>query len=569
MPQLNQLSTRNFKSQLMLVFGGLVTIWLVVVGGYFVQKNTDAVATNGGDAVHATAIATAQLLSTEVRERSQEIDLLAKSFLFTETDLSNYKIREALESRQKVHGEYLWIGVASLSGKVLQATNGVLVGEAIESRPWFRAGQQGSYAGDIHEAVALAKHLQQIKPNQPLRFIDFAAPLFDSHGNLQGVLAAHTSWDWVTDMVVNKVQEPLANRASEILILNRHGEVLYPFDKIGTTHLPAGIVPSRPYQVLSWPDEGRFLTSVVPVNNIAQLNLNWQVVVREPVDTALLPVRQLREKLLAIGVLSILLFVAVAYYFAARTSQPIEALAAAATRVLSRERNIEFPKVTSGTSSEVAQLCTSFHRMTESLLAREQELNELNASLEQQVAERTAELTRANERLSILATHDGLTGIANRRHFEDRLSLAFQLSRRTMDEYTVMMVDADHFKRINDTHGHDIGDAVLRQLAHILKSQVRVTDLVARYGGEEFIVLLNDSGNNDADADADADALQVASKIRAAIEVANFPQVGQVTVSIGLARSTATDSSKEQALKRADEALYKAKNKGRNRVVYQ
>lgn len=124
----------------------------------------------------------------------------------------------------------------------------------------------------------------------------------------------------------------------------------------------------------------------------------------------------------------------------------------------------------------------------------------------------------------------------------------------------MLLIDVDHFKRINDTHGHAVGDDVLRQLAQLIQDATRATDFVARYGGEEFAVLL-------PEVEAPDSPDVVAEKIRAAIAGAHFETVGQVTVSIGVGLVEASDSDTTVLIKRADQQLYRAKSSGRNQVA--
>ncbi len=160
------------------------------------------------------------------------------------------------------------------------------------------------------------------------------------------------------------------------------------------------------------------------------------------------------------------------------------------------------------------------------------------------------------------ATRDGLTGLFNRRHFYERANA--ELSRRQRDPkpLALVLVDVDHFKQINDTYGHAVGDEVLRAIAQRLREASRSSDLVGRYGGEEFILLLSP-------ADSAAAAL-IAERLRssiAALPVATERGPLAVTLSAGLCISPAQDTpSLESLAKRADTALYQAKAAGRNRV---
>jgi diguanylate cyclase (GGDEF)-like protein len=159
--------------------------------------------------------------------------------------------------------------------------------------------------------------------------------------------------------------------------------------------------------------------------------------------------------------------------------------------------------------------------------------------------------------LRALADHDPLTGLLNRRGFNERLAAAVASAARRQAPLSVITVDADHFKRVNDMFGHDVGDQVLQSIAGVLSDRLRTSDFVARLGGEEFIVVLPDT--------AEAGAAQAASALVNAVRAADMPVVGRVTVSCGVAELRLGQESVDEALRRADEALYLAKQGGRNR----
>lgn len=168
------------------------------------------------------------------------------------------------------------------------------------------------------------------------------------------------------------------------------------------------------------------------------------------------------------------------------------------------------------------------------------------------------EQKRLRKELEQAASRDPLTGLWNRRQFLLLLDNARAQKRRYDVDYSLMLIDADHFKSINDRYGHDAGDEVLVLLARALEARVRETDTVCRWGGEEFIVLLPQTDC--------ASAQLLAESLRGSVERIRVPHLPPVTVSIGVARHRASESS-ESLIKRADEALYQAKAAGRNRVV--
>ena len=165
----------------------------------------------------------------------------------------------------------------------------------------------------------------------------------------------------------------------------------------------------------------------------------------------------------------------------------------------------------------------------------------------------------ADERdvMAYLAIFDALTRIPNRRGLDVRLAEEFVRAERYGGALSVLLLDIDHFKAVNDEHGHDVGDDLLRQVAHLLQEACRGPDFVGRWGGEEFMMILPEAGP--------AAAREVASRVRARVEEEAFAGVGGLTVSIGVA-SFEPGVTTDTLFRRVDRALYTAKRKGRNRV---
>lgn len=200
-----------------------------------------------------------------------------------------------------------------------------------------------------------------------------------------------------------------------------------------------------------------------------------------------------------------------------------------------------------GRATELAGVCIDATARKQA----EQQILQLNAELEAKVEARTTELLAANEELRQLARHDALTGLPNRLAANERRRLEFVALQRSGQPYAVLLIDIDHFKRVNDSFGHAVGDRVLQQMGRTLAQSLRESDFVARWGGEEFLVLLPDSG-------LDAARL-VGEKLRQAIESCPDTDAGLITISLGLALATPITPDEDTPLREADACLYAAK----------
>lgn len=181
-------------------------------------------------------------------------------------------------------------------------------------------------------------------------------------------------------------------------------------------------------------------------------------------------------------------------------------------------------------------------------------LNNELSGMSRQLARKNRELEKANRKIRELSRTDSLTGLANRAYFQERFEQIFALAKRHQAPLAVVMMDLDHFKHINDTYGHDAGDAVLRHFGGLVRESCRQEDFAARFGGEEFILYLPHT--------IVKEALALADRLRQALAGVNILENQyQVTVSIGVA-GMVPDDSPESLIKRADQALYKAKEEG-------
>ena len=197
------------------------------------------------------------------------------------------------------------------------------------------------------------------------------------------------------------------------------------------------------------------------------------------------------------------------------------------------------------------------YKQERDLIRQNEALRAMNAELESLVAARTRELVEKNRQLEVLSVTDKLTGLFNRRKLDELLEEELARSRRFAVGFSVVLLDIDHFKRINDSHGHVVGDAVLAAVAGILNECTREADAIGRFGGEEFLLVCRHATREAGHATAD--------NIRARMEAFAFPDVGTVTGSFGVAAYRDGDTL-ASLVGRADAALYRAKAAGRNRV---
>ena len=215
---------------------------------------------------------------------------------------------------------------------------------------------------------------------------------------------------------------------------------------------------------------------------------------------------------------------------------------------------------------EVGVIHNAIITMVERIHSHTRLLDELNSSLEEKVRIRTKELTEANQKLEKLAIIDPLTNISNRRDFERHFQEMYSIAVRDKKRITIIMSDIDHFKNINDTYGHIIGDEVLKKVAMVLRSSLkRSTDIVARYGGEEFIILLYDT--DEAGAKNLCESIQRKLKEKTNYLLNGF-EISTYTMSFGISTFMASeDIETDFLIGCADKALYEAKESGRNKVV--
>jgi diguanylate cyclase (GGDEF)-like protein len=370
-------------------------------------------------------------------------------------------------------------------------------------------------------------------------------PVLSLHNELVGALSA------VLDLSTIKpgLQAIVQSSPAEVILLAQDGKPLLATQTATPTLMPPGaqslnrlrVKPGEPIviqghhhrQVLAIADASSSLpVIVVAERDLAEIFDAW---------LSLLGLFALLTAALT------LLVAMVAYWIGRSIVTPLNSLIAAADGIAHGDLSVQLRDAPAG---EIGHLTRVFNMMADRLRRSRAEVQATNQALQAQ-----------NQLLETLATRDGLTGLCNRKKLDDILAEQFARFRRNHQPFAVLMLDLDNFKSINDTYGHVVGDQVLVDVAVILRQSIRTIDHASRYGGEEFIIVLVETVSEEA--------LAVAQRIRARVE--NFSSVSgnervSVTVSIGVTHSREEDSSAEAAIGRADQALYQAKQGGRNRV---
>jgi diguanylate cyclase (GGDEF)-like protein len=406
----------------------------------------------------------------------------------------------------------------------------------------------------------LASKLPPYSDGSPFRFVDVAVPVGDASGQVIGVLGAHLSWRWA-DVVRREV---LSSRRPElkedVIVLDRAGRVLLGPNAEATPYTAEEL--ASVHFIVHTAEGDRLAAAATTRGRGDYPGLGWIVVALQPVDTALAGANRLTSLILLLGLATAVLGVGAIWWVAARLTRPLALLTGAVDRI-GREPNATMTRHVHG-SPEVLRLSASVRSLLRRIGTAEAgaRLIEAEASHAVNAAEdRVRRLGADLHAMQVLADTDALTGLLNRRAFLPLAGDAMSYFKRYRRTICILMIDIDHFKRVNDLYGHASGDVVIRQVGRIISEAIRTTDKVARFGGEEFVALLRETDLKGAAIFAD--------RIRQTVANTVFEPEGQclrATISIGMAEAEFTDGDIDHTIERADRALYAAKSGGRNCV---
>ena len=384
----------KLRTSIVLTFGGLAFLTTTLVA-MIVGSEARALAEHDAHLrLEAAAIEIRNELDRDMFERFRDVKNAATlSPLFTE---GSAPLRRAWFDRMlATYPDYAWLGFAGLDGKVLTSANGVLEGQSVAARPWFKAGVAAPFVGDVHSALLLEKLLPN-PSGEPMRFVDVATPVKNSDGQVIGVLGAHLSWQWarrIRHTALAALDE--GHQGIEAYILDHGGTVLLGPDAsldhplaLPGLDAPAATPQSR---LIVWPDEQPYLTTTIATEGYLDFpGLGWSVTIRQPRALAFADAQGIQRRVLWVGLAAAALVGLIAWFLAGWLSRPLAALTDAAHRVRKGEAGVALPRLRG--YFEVASLAHSLDAMTTTLERQRNDLSELNVTLEARIAHRSATL---------------------------------------------------------------------------------------------------------------------------------------------------------------------------------
>jgi len=378
------------------VLCGVLTVSLVAL----VQNQArDQVRESIGFGLGELAQQAADKLDRGMYERYREVNLLARRIADLGPATTLESQRRMLDDAHRSYDYYSWMGIASADGTVQVAARGLLEGADVGARPWFRNALAGIHIGDVHEALLLAGLLPQVA-GEPQRFVDVAFPIDGPDGRPRAVLGAHLSWQWAHDVERSVIEPIQAGRQVDGLIVDTEGLVLLgPPGLQGTTIDTASLRRARTergvgYVLERWNDGKEYLVGYSQTAGYADYpGLGWTVLLRQEAGNAYAAVSRLGEYALWTGVAMAVLFSIAGALVANWITHPIKNLQEHADRI---RRGTTAPLVPDARSyDEVRSLASALNSLLADLVRRGRELEELNHTLEERVAQRTQELAGA------------------------------------------------------------------------------------------------------------------------------------------------------------------------------
>jgi diguanylate cyclase (GGDEF)-like protein len=374
-----------------------------------------------------------------------------------------------------------------------------------------------------------------------------AEPISDPQsGDQLGVLVARLGFETIREYLETSV----TNDAHEIFLMTDGGLILASSEALPASSPQITVAPADARKLFDSAGEPHEYDSFRGNKVIGVLStmdaLGWGVVAHIDRERAYSRIASLRNVTFLLTVCIALGIGLAAYLLGMTIVRPLDRLTAGATGITEGKLDVHLPVYSRG---ELGAMTVAFNRMAMRLRQVLGELDDTNKAL-----------IKKNEELHELSITDSLTGLNNRKHMMETLESEGARAVRYNHPYSILMIDIDGFKTFNDTYGHLAGDEVLREVAATLKHSLRAGDYAARYGGEEFLILLPETGPEDAALSAE--------RLRQRVEATFGVDEGspEITVSVGVASFPDNGSGPEHVLVQADTAMYSAKRAGRNRV---
>lgn len=514
-----------------LVFAALVTLVPSLgLGWFYFSQAEKAVRESARQELGNTAAHAEREIRLWLRERFYDIRIFSSSYLLTgalesqrgEEELRNIlgDIRDYFSLIRDQYGIYKAFHLFDKGGKsILQ--------DPPDGQPWRLPTdwqwQLESQKGFIGEFSLNGENTRLL----------MGVPIKSGKGLLQGVLAASVDSSAMATLF-NSLVADKETSVSTLLLVNRQGEVLFDSGnpKLSRQMLPEVSELFRDAGELTEyraGQRGQVLAMLWPVQGYP-----WGVVVEMNREALFANLESVRNSaiLLVLGMAAIIGFFA--WLLARSILNPLRELTQAAQQVAAGDFDVSIPV---SRPDELGFAARVFNDMV-------------------------MQLRQSHQRLELLTTTDSLTGLLNRKGIVEGFFTFLVRYRRHQRPFSVIMMDIDHFKAVNDRYGHLVGDLVLKEVSRILLEEAREVDLVGRYGGEEFLMLLDESGAETA--------FKVAERIRnvlVALAISHEGELVHVTASFGLAEITSGSESMDELMERADKAMYLAKKQGRNRTI--
>lgn len=531
----------SLRTYFAISFGLLIIIISLLLSFAIGIRSIKQIKLEAGHSLAETAYQMADKMDTFMWSRTGEIETLSQLEALKNFD-DPASIQKLLNKLKESFPSFSWVGVTDRNGIVLASTGGILKGVDISKRPVFLEGRNGRYIGDVHDAVLLANLLPN-PSGEAMKFVDISVPVYDENGQVQGVLAAHLSWEWVKNME-DSILKPLKERKDiDIYVISSkdHIVLLAENESIGEplsqTVVKAIDQNENTWSVVNWNNNQYLMGYMREAGYMDYEGLGWTIIVRQPIDDAYSGARELQLYIILVGVLAALLFGVICWFLTGKISNPINRLSNMADELRLGKRK-EIPQIRG--IKEIELLTISLRELVNTITMNETALGEMET----------------------IAHHDYLTKLPNRTGLKKYLEAASQLDHNG-DVLIFLCLDLDGFKRVNDTYGHRVGDILLQEVATRLKRFIGSDELVARLGGDEFVIVLRSS-----DLRSYQKAHSISEQI---IKELNIPfLIEDYTVKIGCSIGGAVWRKEENTdviMNKADQRLYHSKETGKNKAT--